>query len=135
MKMTKQVDAEIGAFRFVRAGAVGCSILFVIVAFWAVWILYTKPLALDFLSYWAASKLALSGRIPSVYSLTAHHAVEMLIAPIGGWLPFAYPPPFLLVVMPVGLAPFWLAFALWVAVTASIYAVIVGRNGTLPFAM
>ena len=32
-----------------RAGAVGFSILFVIVAFWAVGIIYNKPLAMDFL--------------------------------------------------------------------------------------
>lgn len=123
------------AFRFVRAGAVGFSILFVIIACWAVWILYTKPIAMDFLSYWAAAKLALSGKIASVYSLTAHHAVEIRISPIDGWLPFAYPPPFLLIVTPVGLAPFWLAFALWVAVGATVYALMVGRGRALPYAM
>lgn len=128
-------NAERGSFRFVRAAAVGFSILFVIVALWAVWILYTKPIAMDFLSYWAAAKLALSGGIASVYSLTAHHAVEIQIAPIDGWLPFAYPPPFLLVVAPVGLAPFWLAFGLWVAIGATIYALVVGRSGSLPYAM
>ena len=123
-------------FRFVRAGAIGFSILFVIVAFWATWILYTKPLAIDFLSYWAASHLVLAGHLASVYTLEAHHAAEEMIAPIkNGWLPFAYPPPFLLVVAPIGLAPFWLAFGLWLAVTATIYALVVGRLDTLPYAM
>lgn len=123
-------------FRFVRAGAIGFSILFLIIAFWATWILYTKPLAIDFLSYWAASRLVLTGHLASVYTLEAHHAAEELIAPIkNGWLPFAYPPPFLLVVTPVGLAPFWLAFFLWLVVTTTIYALVVGRNGALPYAM
>lgn len=124
------------SFRFVRAGAIGFSSLFVIVACWATWILYTKPLAMDFLSYWAASRLVLTGHLASVYTLEAHHAAEELIAPIkNGWLPFAYPPPFLLIVTPVGLAPFWLAFGLWLAVTATIFAFVVGRNGALPYAM
>ena len=126
----------INAFRFVRAAAVGFSILFVIIAFWATWILFTKPLAIDFLSYWAASRLVLTGQLASVYTLEAHHAAEELIAPIkDGWLPFAYPPPFLLVVTPVGLAPFWLAFFLWLAVSTTIYAAVVGRGSSLPYAM
>src|ERR1044071_2146659 len=80
-----------------------------IIAFWATWILYTKPIAMDFLSYWAASRLVLMGQLSSVYTLEAHHALEETIAPIkNGWLPFAYPPPFLIVVTPLGLAPFWL---------------------------
>lgn len=128
-------NSESGAFRFVRAGSTGFSVLFLIVFFWATWILYTKPLAIDFLSYWAASKLVLSGHVPSVYNLTAHNDVELLVAPIGGLLPFAYPPPFLLVVTPVALAPFWLAFFLWLAVTAAIYALVVGRTGRLSYAM
>lgn len=124
------------AFHLVRAGSVGFSILFVIIALWATWILYTKPIAMDFLSYWAASRLALTGHLTSVYTLEAHHALEETIAPIkNGWLPFAYPPPFLLIVAPLGLAPFWLAFFIWVAITAIIYAMVVGRKAALPYAM
>jgi hypothetical protein len=125
----------ISAFRFVRAGAIGFSVLFVIVAFWAVGILYTKPLAMDFLSYWAAGRLVVTGHLAAVYDLQAHLATEEAIAPIGGWLPFVYPPPFLLVVAPFGLAPFWLAFGLWLAVTATLYAFIVGQRGAMPYAM
>jgi hypothetical protein len=135
MADASNASSESGGFRFVRAGSIGFSVLFLIVAFWATWILYTKPLAIDFLSYWAASRLVLTGHVPSVYNLTAHNDVELLVAPIGGLLPFAYPPPFLLVVTPVALAPFWLAFFLWLAVTASIYALVVGGSGRLSYAM
>lgn len=128
-------NSESAAFRFVRAGSIGFSLLFVIVFFWATLILYTKPLAIDFLSYWAASKLVLTAHVPSVYNLTAHNDVELLVAPIGGLLPFAYPPPFLLLVTPVALVPYWLGFFLWLAATASIYALVVGRNARLPYAM
>jgi len=122
-------------FRFVRAGATGFAILFVIIAFWAAWFVYSKPMVIDFLAYWAAARLALAGQIASVYDVAAHQAAEQVIAPIHGWLPFAYPPPFLLIVAPFGLVAFWKAFALWVASTGAIYAIVVGRRGALPYAV
>jgi hypothetical protein len=93
-----------------------------------VWILRATPKAVDFLSYWAAGRLALSGDAASAYDLGIHHAMEGTVVPFGGLLPFAYPPPFLIVVAPFGLQPFWVAFALWIVITAAIYALIVGRN-------
>jgi hypothetical protein len=122
-------------FRFVRAGAIGFSILFAIIAGWAAWFVFSKPMVIDFLAYWAAARLALAGQIASVYDVAAHQAAEQVIAPINGWLPFAYPPPFLLIVTPFGLAPYWLAFAMWVALTGMIYALVAGRRGALPYAM
>ena len=53
-------NSESGAFRFVRAGSTGFSVLFLIVFFWATWILYTKPLAIDFLSYFGEALRRLS---------------------------------------------------------------------------
>jgi alpha-1,2-mannosyltransferase len=122
-------------FRFVRAAAIGFSILFVMIAFWATWFVFSKPMVIDFLAYWAAARLALAGQIMSVYDVAAHQAAEQVIAPINGWLPFAYPPPFLLIVAPFGVAPYWLAFALWVALTGVIYALVAGKRGALPYAM
>ena len=126
---------NVAAFRFVRAAATGFSILFVIIAFWATWILYTKPIPVDFLSYWSASRLVLSGQVASVYDIHAHRAIERLIAPISGWNPFPYPPPFLFFVTPFGLAPFSLAFLLWVTTTGAIYVATVGRDGGVPYAI
>jgi hypothetical protein len=114
---------------------VSCSTLFLAVAFRAVSILYSEPKPVDFLSSWAAARLALSGQAATAYDLNAHHAAEQLAVAFHSLLPFAYPPPFLLAVTPFGLAPFWLAFALWLAVTTTIYAVVAGRKGALPFAM
>jgi hypothetical protein len=127
--------ADDSAFRFVRAAAIGFSILFVIIAFWVGWFVYSRPAVIDFLAYWAAARLALDGQIASVYNLMAHQAAEQVIAPIHGWLPFAYPPPFLLIVMPFGAVPFWVGFALWVGITGIIYAIVVGRHGALPYAI
>jgi hypothetical protein len=126
---------ERGAFRFARAGAVGFSLLFGILAVWTFWIMATKPKAVDFLAYWAAAKLVLSNHVPSVYNVAAHHAVEMLVAPIGGFLPFPYPPPYLFVVAPFGIPSFPVAFILWVTISITIYAAVVGRNGALPYAL
>lgn len=126
--------ADRGVFRFVRAGAIGFSILFVIIAFWVAWFVYSRPAVIDFLAYWAAARLALDGQIASVYDLMAHQAAEQVIAPIRGWLPFAYPPPFLLVVMPFGAVPFWVGFTLWVTITGIVYALVAGRRGALPYA-
>jgi hypothetical protein len=133
MKSAAIVDR--GVFRFVRAGAIGFSVLFVIIAIWAAYIVYSKPMVIDFLAYWAAARLALAGQIARVYDVAAHQAAEQVIAPINGWLPFAYPPPFLLVVTPFGLAPYWAAFALWVGSSGALFALVARRNGPLPYAI
>ena len=133
MTATSASMADRGTFRFVRAGATGFSILFVIIAFWVMWFVYSRPAVIDFLAYWAAGRLALAGQIASVYDLAAHQAAEEVIAKVHGWLPFAYPPPFLLIVTPFGLAPFWIAFALWVASTGILYALVAGRHGNWPY--
>jgi hypothetical protein len=126
---------QMGSFRFVRAGAIGFSILFVIIAIWAVYFVYSKPMVIDFLAYWAAARLALAGQIASVYDVAAHQAAEQVIAPINGWLPFAYPPPFLLIVTPFGLFPYWVAFALWVGLSAAAFALVARKFGSLPYAI
>jgi len=108
--------------------------------FVAAWILastltYSRPKSVDFLSYWAAGRLAASGNAASAYNFDAHHAVERTVVLFNGLLPFPYPPPFLLVVTPLGLIPFWAAFAVWVALTGGIYALVVGRRRALPYAL
>src|ERR1043165_1136890 len=135
MRMKSARTADRGTFRFVHAGAIGFSVLFVIIAVWAAYFVYSKPMVIDFLAYWAAARLALAGHVSSVYDIVAHQAAEQVIAPIHGWLPFAYPPPFLLVVAPFGLAPYWLAFALWVGSTGLVFALVAGRRGFLPYAI
>lgn len=99
----------------------GISILFVSIAILAVWTLHAHPLPIDFLSYWAASKLVLTGQASAAYDLHQHHAVEMIAAPIHGLLPFTYPPPYLFIIAPLALAPYWLSFALWLTITVTVY--------------
>jgi len=115
--------------------AASCSALFVAVAILACVLNYSRPKVVDFLSYWAAGRLALSGAAASAYDIDLHHAVERSVVAFNGRLPFPYPPPFLLIVTPFGLLPFWAAFAIWVALTGAIYALVTGRHRALPYAL
>lgn len=81
-----------------------------------------QPYLMDFASFWAAAKLAVSGQAVQAYDIAAHHAAQMSALPIDKQLPFAYPPPYLLAVAPFGLLPYAVASPLWVALTLSLYA-------------
>lgn len=87
----------------------------------ACWINFVDPRPVDFLSYWAAAQMAIEGRSEAIYDIAAHRSVEMSAAPLGGLMPFPYPPPFLLVVAPFGLLPYGAAFAVWILATGLLY--------------
>jgi hypothetical protein len=98
-------------------------------------VLYVFHNPVDFLSYWAAGKLALGGHAASAYDIELHNAVELTAAPITGLIPFPYPPPFLFFVTPFGLLPFWIAFPAWILITGIIYVCAVRREVSLPYAL
>lgn len=78
-----------------------------------------KPLGTDFLSFWAASKLALGGHPTAVYHLASHAAAERSAfpgAPIG-YAAFFYPPLYLLVCLPLALLPYLPALIAWLGAT------------------
>lgn len=79
-----------------------------------------RPLGTDFLSFYAAAKLALSGLPALAWDQAAHAAAETAVfgRDLGYWA-FFYPPPFLLVVAPFGLPPYPLALFLWIGVTTA----------------
>lgn len=91
--------------------AIGCGI----------WVFLSGPPRIDFLSFWAAGRLALAGDPALAYDYHAHRAVEMSVAHMGGPMPFPYPPPFLLVVLPFAFHPVWVAWLAWVLLSGSIY--------------
>jgi hypothetical protein len=117
------IAAWIAAFSFLSAAAV------------AVIVLYSRHNPVDFLSYWAAGKLALDGHAALAYDIAVHKSVEQAAAPIAGLLPFPYPPLFLLFVSPFGLLPFWISFPAWIAVTGIAYVLAVRRFCPLPYAL
>jgi hypothetical protein len=74
------------------------------------------PVGTDFIAFWSAAQLALSGQPASAYDLTAIGAIEKALVPGADALtPWLYPPTFLMVVKPLGLLPYvtaWLVFVI-----------------------
>lgn len=83
---------------------------------------FARPVGTDFLSFYAASSLALDGHFAAVWDMQAHAAAQFAIA---GDMPifyaFFYPPPFLLLVLPLALLPYAPALVLWLAATGYAY--------------
>ena len=82
-----------------------------------------EPVGSDFVSFWSAGKMALAHRAAEVYVPQSHLAAERAYfgAPLG-WYAFFYPPIFLLACLPLGLAPYFVALALWLASTFAAFA-------------
>jgi hypothetical protein len=124
------------ADRWYRLAATILSAAFVLCAIQAVSAAYSGAGTPDFLSYWAAGRLTFEGHPAWTYDLARHHAVEqqVMVAAIGT-LPFPYPPAFLLALVPFGIAPFWIAFGIWMAVTASLYVAASSRMIDVRFSL
>lgn len=87
------------------------------------------PASRDFVSFWGAARMALSGNAAGAYDAAQlHHMQSASVAfPRGAAMPFPYPPVFLLLLLPFGLLPFAAAMGTWVAATFVPYAVTVRR--------
>jgi len=98
-----------------------------LVAATALFVNLTHPYQMDFASYWAAAILTLQGTPAAAYDIAAHHAVQQQAGAFGATMPFPYPPPFLLVVLPFGLLPYGVAAIAWVAATFAAYLTAIRR--------
>lgn len=85
------------------------------------------PYLMDFLSYWAAAVLAVGGSPADAYDITVHHAVQQRAFTFDTKLPFAYPPPYLLLLIPFGLLPYAVSAGVWIAVTLAAYTAALRR--------
>lgn len=99
------------------------------------------PIARDFLSFWGAARLVLTGRPWEAYDNATLHAVQSAVANFGvagAQMPFPYPPAYLALVAPFGLLSFPLAMAIWVIVTFALYLLaarkLIPLAGWLPLA-
>jgi hypothetical protein len=111
-------------------------LLFILGAGYATVAVVQRHAIVDFVSFWAAARLVLSGHAPVAYDLAAHKALEETVQNLGRLkLPFGYPPPFLFFVTPFGLLPFWVAFGLWVAITGALYVFALRKIAPLPFSL
>jgi len=95
-----------------------------------------KALGTDFASFWTASHIALDGGSP--WNVEAHSAAQVAMFGQGaGYAAFFYPPPYLLVCLPLALVPYTASLAIWLAATGFAWVKVVrawlGREaGWLP---
>ena len=124
------------ALRWLHVALTGFALLWVILTIYAWTWNFKAPNFTDYLSYWAAGKLALGGEPALAYDVVKHRAMEFTVTKLPpGLLPFPYPPPFLAIVTPFSLLPFIWASAVWVLVTGAIYIVGTRRVGDLPITL
>ena len=93
-----------------------------------------KPLGADFSDYWSASSLALVGDPMAVYDFSRLIATQEAVTGVKFPLFFSYPPIFLLMVLPLALLPYLASLAPWLAVTLSIYLLVIRRIAPHPLA-
>ena len=113
--------------RAVRAAALAIALAFLFVAVVAIVSNLRQPYQTDFLSYWSAARLTLAGNPAGAYDVAAHGAVERSVVALRGALPFANPPPFLLLIAPFGLIPYAAAATAWIVATAAAYGLAARR--------
>lgn len=81
-----------------------------------------EVLGTDFVSFWTAAQLALGTGAGSVYDVAAHHAAQrQAFGDEVGYTAFFYPPPFLLVLLPLGLLGYFAALTVWLGGTGYAY--------------
>lgn len=77
-----------------------------------------RPIGIDFQVFWTAARIALAGDPALVYDpLVMHQARELLIPGVIAPGPWLYPPSFLLVLLPLGLLPYFVALAVFMLST------------------
>ncbi|MCX7381334.1 MAG: glycosyltransferase family 87 protein [Alphaproteobacteria bacterium] len=83
--------------------------------------------SIDFVSFYAAGKLALGGTPALVYDQAVHAMTEQQVSPTGGeYVFFLYPPVFLLICAPLALLPYRFAYTVFLAATLALFLVVLG---------
>lgn len=68
----------------------------------------------DFVNFWTAGRLAVSGRVADIYNFDAFNgAIQALLPPSNGFLVFSYPPHFLVGLAALGALPYLVALGLF----------------------
>jgi alpha-1,2-mannosyltransferase len=95
---------------------------------WLGWRLYGQPNGLDFVTFWAASRLTLAGTPLQAYSPEAiTHVVQSALPHMsvpGAW---SYPPNFLLLVEPLSLLPCPIAYLVFIILTSAVFVLLLRR--------
>ncbi len=89
-----------------------------------------RPLGTDFVSFWAASLVALTDGPARVYDVAVH--MEAQRAAFDGaalnYTAFFYPPVFLAICLPLALLPYGWALAAWLAATGLLFLAAIGNG-------
>ena len=108
--------------RVIARGAYLVAILFAFIALLATITNLATPRGNDFISFWAAGKLALGGDATAAYDIAVHRQMEGVGVPgYKATNPFPYPPPFLLVVAPFAVFRAPVAQLVWIVVTGLLF--------------
>lgn len=84
------------------------------------------PTSSDFVSFYAAGKLALAGTPTLAYDQAAHFLAEQQAAAGGDYQYFFYPPIFLMLCSGLALLPYMVAYAVFQIVTLSLFVAAMG---------
>jgi alpha-1,2-mannosyltransferase len=107
--------------RLLLVASIGLALIWIVAARRGI-DLAGKPLGTDFLSFWTASQLTLEGRAADAYSVSAHWAAQRTaFGPAVGYSAFFYPPPYLLICLPLALVPYFVSLIVWLAATGYAY--------------
>ncbi len=96
---------------------------------------FGQPFGMDFASFWAASRLVLSGMAAEVYVPAVHRLAEAPIVPPAVYEAFFYPPPYLLLCAPLALLPFFGALGMFLGLSWVGFAVALRRAAGSPWAV
>jgi len=80
----------------------------------------------DFQAFWSAARILITGGAEKVYSLGLAEELQRGM-PTAGFIAFVHPPPFLLLLAPLGLLPYPVAMAVWNIASFSAWAVAATR--------
>ncbi len=83
-----------------------------------------RPLGSDFIAFWGVSHLALSGHAASAYDFDMRaltHAEQVAVPASDVSYPWNYPPAFVLLILPLALMPYFVAFWVFMATTLAMY--------------
>jgi hypothetical protein len=83
-----------------------------------------KPIGADFVGYWAASNLILSGNPEAVYDEKVLYAAERKITGTDYLLPINYPPNYLLMIAPLSILPYLISLLIWIGSTFLLYLIL-----------
>jgi hypothetical protein len=94
------------------------------------------PFGSDFITFWAASHLALTGEPAAAFDMARIVAAEKLAVPANdGIFLWHYPPSFQLFILPLSLLPYLAAYFTWVLTTLAILFLVVRRFAPTPYAL